>query len=72
MDSNPMYSNAFALAGRISSFHHTQGDALGYVLVSPSGRTLNARFPFGACLERLRLFSDSSPLLAHAYIYYNV
>ena len=42
MDSTPMYSNAFALAGRISSFHHTQGDALGYVLVAPSGRALNA------------------------------
>ena len=37
-----MYSNAFAPSGRTSSLHHTQGDALGYVLVAPSGRTLNA------------------------------
>ena len=36
-----MYSNAFALAGRTSSLHHTQGAALGYVLVAPSGRALN-------------------------------
>ena len=42
MDAKPMYSNAFALAGRTSSLHHTQGDALGYVLVTPSGRALNA------------------------------
>ena len=35
-------TNAFALAGRTSSLHHTQGDALGYVLVAPSGRALNA------------------------------
>ena len=42
MDAKPMYSNAFALSGRTSSLHHTQGDALGYVLVAPSGRTLNA------------------------------
>ena len=32
----------FALSGRTSSLHHTQGDALGYVLVAPSGRALNA------------------------------
>ena len=37
-----MYSNAFAPSGRTSSLHHTQGDALGYVLVAPSGRALNA------------------------------
>ena len=42
MDAKPMYSNAFALSGRTSSLHHTQGDALGYVFVAPSGRTLNA------------------------------
>ena len=42
MDAKPMYSNAFALSGRTSSLHHTQGDALGYVLVAPSGRALNA------------------------------
>ena len=37
-----MYSNAFALSGRISSLHHTQGATLGYVLVAPSGRALDA------------------------------
>ena len=37
-----LISNAFALSGRTSSLHHTQGDALGYVLVAPSGRALNA------------------------------
>ena len=37
-----MYSNAFALAGRTSSLHHTQGDALGYVLIALAGRSLNA------------------------------
>ena len=61
-----MYSNAFALSGRTSLLHHTQGDdfvflllaryswsklrytlapssvALGYVLVAPSGRALDA------------------------------
>ena len=42
MDAKPMYSNAFALSRRTSSLHHTQGDALGYVLVAPSGRALNA------------------------------
>ena len=42
MDAKPVYSNAFALTGRTSSLHHTQGDALGYVLVAPSGRALNA------------------------------
>ena len=31
-----------APSGRTSSLHHTQGDALGYVLVAPSGRALNA------------------------------
>ena len=25
-----------------SSLHHAQGDAMGYVLVAPSGRALNA------------------------------
>ena len=35
-------ANAFALSGRTSSLPHTQGDALGYVLVAPSGRALNA------------------------------
>ena len=29
---------AFALSGRTLSPHSTQGDALGYVLVAPSGR----------------------------------
>ena len=29
------------LTGRTSSLHHTQGDALGYVLVAPLGRALN-------------------------------
>ena len=42
MDVKPMYSNAFAPSGRTSSLHHTQGNALGYVLVAPSGRALNA------------------------------
>ena len=51
MDAKPMYSNAFALAGRTSSLHHTQGAALGYVLVAPSGRTLNACFPSGCALN---------------------
>ena len=37
-----LHANAFALSGRTSSLHHTQGDALGYVLVAPSGRALNA------------------------------
>ena len=31
-----------APSGRTSSLHHTQGDALGYVLIAPSGRALNA------------------------------
>ena len=42
MEAKLMYTNAVALAGRTSSLHHTQGDALGYVLVAPSGRALNA------------------------------
>ncbi|MDD6817839.1 MAG: hypothetical protein PUD88_04620 [Prevotellaceae bacterium] len=33
-----LHDNAFAPSGRTSSLHHTQGDALGYVLVAPSGR----------------------------------
>ncbi|MDD6977144.1 MAG: hypothetical protein PUI72_02320, partial [Prevotellaceae bacterium] len=37
-----LHDNAFAPSGRTSSLHHTQGDALGYVLVAPSGRALNA------------------------------
>ena len=37
-----MHDNAFAPSGRTSSLHHTQGNALGYVLVAPSGRALNA------------------------------
>ena len=37
-----MYRDAFALAGRTLSPHSTQGDALGYVLVAPSWRALNA------------------------------
>ena len=37
-----LHANAFALSGRTSSLHHTQGDALGYALVAPSGRALNA------------------------------
>ena len=79
MDAKPMYSNAFALSGRTSSLHHTQGDdfvflllaryswsklryklapssvALGYALVAPSGRALNACFPLGRSL-RLGIF----------------
>ena len=51
MEAKPMYSNAFALAGRTSSLHHTQGAALGYVLVTPSGRTLNACFTSGCALN---------------------
>ena len=50
-----LHANAFALAGRTSSLHHTQGDALGYVLVAPSGRALNACFPLGRSL-RLGIF----------------
>ena len=53
-----LHANAFALSGRTSSLHHTQGDALGYVLVAPSGRALNACFPLGACLERLHMRPD--------------
>ena len=34
--------NAFALSGRICGGQPTQGDALGYALVAPSGRALNA------------------------------
>ena len=37
-----LHNNAFAHSGRTSSFHHTQGAALGSVLVAPSGRALNA------------------------------
>ena len=37
-----MHANAFAPSERTSSLHYTQGDALGYVLVAPSGRALNA------------------------------
>ncbi|MDY4786402.1 MAG: hypothetical protein SO158_03100, partial [Bacteroidaceae bacterium] len=37
-----LHANAFAPSGRALSLHHTQGDALGYVLVAPSGRSLNA------------------------------
>ena len=37
--------NAFALSGRTLSPYSTQGDALGYVLVAPSGRALNACYP---------------------------
>ena len=37
-----LYANAFAPSGRTASLHHTQGDALGYVLVAPAGRALNA------------------------------
>ena len=37
-----LHANAFAPSGRTSSLHHTQGVALGYVLVAPSGRALNA------------------------------
>ena len=37
-----MHANAFAPSGRTSSLHYTQGDALGYVLVAPPGRALNA------------------------------
>ena len=45
------------LAGRISSLHHTQGDALGYVLVAPSGRALNACAYSLIQLEKLELFN---------------
>ena len=31
----------FARSGRTPSLHYTQGDALGYVLVAPSGRIMN-------------------------------
>ena len=51
MEAKLMYTNAFALAGRTSSLHHTQGAALGYVLVAPSGCTLNAFFPSGCALN---------------------
>ena len=44
-----LHANAFSLSGRTSSLHHTQGDALGYVLVAPS-LTLNACFPLGTVL----------------------
>ncbi|MDD7097194.1 MAG: hypothetical protein SPH23_05850 [Prevotella sp.] len=37
-----MNANALAPSGRTSSLHHTQGDALGYVLVAPSGRAFIA------------------------------
>ena len=46
-----LHANAFALSGRTSSLHHTQGVALGYVLVAPSGRALNACFPSGRALD---------------------
>ena len=46
-----LHANAFAPSGRTSSLHHTQGDALGYVLVAPSGRALNACFPSGRALN---------------------
>ena len=45
MDAKPMYSNAFALAGRTSSPRSTQGVALGYALVAPPGRALNFCVP---------------------------
>ena len=65
MDAKPMYSNAFALAGRTSSLHHTQGAALGYVLVAPLGRALNACFPLGralnACFPSGRALNASFP-----------
>ena len=38
-----MHANAFAPSGRICGGQPTQGDALGYALVAPSGRALNAR-----------------------------
>ena len=38
----------------------TQGVALGYALVAPSGRTLNACFPLGTILFYLRNMSLSS------------
>ena len=45
------------LTGRTSSLHHTQGDALGYVLVAPSGRALNA-CPYSMIqLVKLELFN---------------
>ena len=34
MDAKPMYSNAFALAGRTSSLHHTQGDDFVFLLLA--------------------------------------
>ena len=45
-------SNAFALSGRIYGDQPTQGDALGYALVAPSGRALNACRRIGTHLER--------------------
>ena len=49
--------HAFALAGRTSSLHHTQGDALGYVLVAPSLH-LDACSPLGTILFYLRNMSN--------------
>ncbi|MCI6250006.1 MAG: hypothetical protein MR641_02115, partial [Bacteroidales bacterium] len=51
-----MNANAFAPSGRTSSLHHTQGDALGYVLVAPSGRALNACAYSLIQLAKLELF----------------
>ena len=34
-------NDAFALAGRASSLHHTQGGALGYELLPLQGEALN-------------------------------
>ena len=58
--------NAFALAGRTSSPQPTQGVALGYELVAPSGRTLNACFPLGTVLfllAKLELLINSLCLI---------
>ena len=34
--------------------HHTQGDALGYVLVAPTGRALNACYPMAVNMPSSR------------------
>ena len=51
-----LYRDAFALSGRALSPHSTQGVALGYVLVAPSGRALNACSPSGRALDACTYF----------------
>ena len=38
---NNFHNYAFALTGRVVAHPITQGDALGYVLVAPTGRIVN-------------------------------